>query len=250
MNFGIKQKVLLVLVGVLALTTALNALLASYYTNRQNQESAFTSLNRDLLAWQNDLQALAWRLRNAALYASVDTVLLNQLAELITLEPTVGDAHKGEHAMEELARTVSYNKTVPLNRLHLVLRIGGFSSITTYIGGKLSHYVSTSEAGMMIRKGNASPAWVMTAADAKGNLDFQSWPAWQEGLPPPTVRPTIAEVRRPTVSLTFPSPEFASIEITVPLQGVIEEVRNDSRAAPVYKLVSELTFADTDSAQS
>jgi len=150
MNFGIKQKVLLVLVGVLVLTTMLNALLASYYTNHQNQESAFTSLNRDLLAWQNDLQALTLRLRSAALYASADTVLLNQLAELITLEPTAGDASKGEEAMEELARTLSYNKTAPLNRLHLVLRIGGFSSITTYIGGKLSHYVSTSEAGMIV----------------------------------------------------------------------------------------------------
>jgi PAS domain S-box-containing protein len=249
MDIGIKQKILFVLAGVLALTTALNALLASYYTNRQNQESAFTSLNRDLLAWQNDLQALTLRLRDAALSASNDGVLLNQLGELATLQLTIDDPQEKKKDLDELARALSYKETVPLNRLHLVLGISGFSSITTYIDGKLNHYVSTSEAGMMIRRGNTPPVWVMAAADSNKKLDFQSWPAWQERAPPPTVGLTVAEVRQPTVSVTFPAPEFASIEIIVPLQGVIEEMRNDYPNTLAYRLVSDLTFTDTDQVQ-
>ena len=52
MKFGIKQKILLVLIGVLALTTGLAALFASYFTNRQNEQTAFAELERDLLTWQ------------------------------------------------------------------------------------------------------------------------------------------------------------------------------------------------------
>jgi hypothetical protein len=37
--------------GVLALSTTLNALLASFFTNRQNEEAAFAGLRNDLLAW-------------------------------------------------------------------------------------------------------------------------------------------------------------------------------------------------------
>jgi len=249
MDIGIKQKILFVLAGVLVLTTALNALLASYYTNRQNQQSAFTSLNRDLLAWQNDLQALTLRLRDAALSASNDGVLLNQLGELATLQLTIDDPQEKKKDQEELARALSYKETVPLNRLHLVLRISGFSSIATYIDGKLNHYVSTSEAGMMIRRGNTRPVWVMAAADSNKKLDFQSWPAWQERPPPPTVGLTVAKVRQPTVSVTFPAPEFAAIEVIVPLQGVVEEMRNDYPNTLAYRLVSDLTFTETDQVQ-
>ena len=115
MNFGIKQKILLVLVGVLALTTALNAGLASYYTNQQNQESAFSALSRDLLTWQNDLQALTQHLKRTALSTGADTVLLNQLAELLTLELSVDDPLRANDAIP-MARTLSYSKGVSLNR--------------------------------------------------------------------------------------------------------------------------------------
>lgn len=243
MNFGIKQKILLVLVGVLALTTALHALLASYYTNRQNQEAAFAALNRDLLAWQNDLQALTRRLQRVALSAGGDPVLLNQLAELITLELNVDDRLKVKESVE-MARTLSYSKTVSLNRLHLVLHTGGFSSIAIYTSGQLSHYVSPANAGMMVRRGNTRPVWIQTETDAGGGGNFQSWPAWQEGQPPPTVAPAIAEVKQPTVSFVFPSPEFTAIEIAVPLQGVIEEFLRDATSQPLSRFVSELTIVD------
>jgi PAS domain S-box-containing protein len=242
MNFGIKQKMLLVLLGVLALTAALDALLASYYTDRQNQESAFITLRRDLLAWQNDLQALTLRLKGTALSASGDPVLLNQLAGLITLEFNVDDPLRANDALQ-IARTLSYSKAVSLNRLHLVLRTGGFSSIAVYTGNKLSHYVSTSEAGMMVRHRNGHPGWTGVAIKAGENLDFQSWPAWQEGRPPPTIARTTGAVTQPTVSFAFPAPEFAAIDIAVPVQGVIDEFWRPLQTQPVSRIVSELTIA-------
>ena len=243
MNFGIKQKVLLVLVGVLVLTTALNAGLASYYTNRQNQDSAFAGLSRDLLTWQNDLQALTLHLKSTALSTSGDTVLLNQLAELITIELSVDDPLRVKDAIP-MARALSYSKAVSLNRLHLVRQTGGFSGIAVYTGNKLSHYLSSSEAGMLVRRGNLPPAWTRTAIHAGENPNFQSWPAWREGQPPPTIARTIGEVKQPTVSFVFPSPEFAAIEIAVPLQGVIEEYWRPLQPQPVSRIVSELALAD------
>jgi PAS domain S-box-containing protein len=242
MNFGIKQKMLLVLLGVLALTAALDALLASYYTNRQDQESAFITLSRDLLAWQNDLQALTLRLKGTALSASGDPVLLNQLAELITLEFNVDDPLRANDATQ-IARTLSFSKAVSLNRLHLVLRTGGFSSIAVYTGSKLSHYVSASEAGMMVRHRNVHPGWAGVAIKAGENLDFQSWPAWQEGRPPSTIARTIRTVEQSSVSFSFPSPEFAAIDIAVPVQGVVDESWRPLQAQPVSRIVSELTIA-------
>ena len=241
MSFGIKQKILLVLVGVLALTTSLHALLASYYTNRQNQESAFAALDRDLLAWQNDLQAWTVRLQDAALSASNDPALLNRLAELITLELNVNDPQMAKEAMA-MARSLSYTKAVSLNRLHLVLRTGGFSSIAIYTGGKLSHYVSASDAGMSVRRDNIRPVWIQT--DVSRGRNFQNWPAWQEGQPPSTIAHAIPEVKQPTVSFVFPSPEFAAIEIVVPLQGTVEEFLRDATSQPLSQFVSELTIVD------
>jgi PAS domain S-box-containing protein len=242
MNFGIKQKMLLVLLGVLALTAALDALLASYYTDRQNQESAFITLSRDLLAWQNDLQALTVRLKGSALSASGDPVLLNQLAELVTLEFNVDDPLRANDALQ-IARTLSFSKAVSLSRLHLVLRSGGFSSIAVYTGSKLSHYVSASEAGMMVRHRNAHPGWAGVAIKAGENLDFQSWPAWQEGRPPSTIAGAIGTVKQPTVSFSFPSPAFAAIDIAVPVQGVVDEFWRPLQAESVSRIVSELTIA-------
>ena len=74
MRVGLKRKILFVLAGVLAFTVALLTLLASYFTNQQNQESAFAALDRDLLAWRNDLQTQTLRLRHVALAASRDPV--------------------------------------------------------------------------------------------------------------------------------------------------------------------------------
>ena len=244
-NLGIKRKVLLVLVGVLLLTTSLDALLASYFTNRQNQESAFVALHRSLGAWHDDLQAMTRRLKGAALSTVGDTVVLNQLTELILLESPEGGGEKERRPGDAiaLARGLSYAKAVSLNRLHLALRTSGFSRIAVYTGGKLSHAVSATDAGMMIRRGKTEPVWVTATADAAGQLDFQSWPAWQEQPSPPEAWLEGGDVTRPTVSVNFASPDFASIDITVPVQGVFEEFASDFQPS-TYRLVSGMSIAD------
>ena len=123
MKFGIRQKILLVLVGVLALSSGLNALLASFFTNRQNEAAAFAGLGTDLLAWQTDLRASAEQLRGVALATVGDAAILNQLAELITLESRLEDQARASER-REMARTLGYRKTVALNRLQLALRTG------------------------------------------------------------------------------------------------------------------------------
>jgi PAS domain S-box-containing protein len=241
MKFGIKQKILLVLIGVLALTTGLDALLASYFTNRQNERTAFADLQRDLLTWQNDLQASTIRLREVALDAVGDAVILNQLAELVTLELNLNEPAEMRES-SEAARTLAYTKSVSLNRLHLVLRTGGFTSIAVYTGGQLSHYVSASEAGMMVRKA-AGPVWVQASADKYGNLPFQSWPAWSEAVPRFVLTPPPAHLNRPTVSFNFQTPHRTQIEIAVPIQGVSEDVATDVVARSRTRFVSELAIA-------
>ena len=243
MKLGIKRKMLVVLVGLLALTTALNALLASYYTDRQNQESAFASLNRSLRAWDDDLRAMTGRLKDAALSTVGDTVVLNQLTELVLLEsPIRTETVRTPQDAVALARALSYAKAVSLNRLHLALRASGFSRIAVYTGGKLSHAVSVSEAGMLVRRGDADPVWVSTATDAGGNLNAQNWPAWPEAPRPPGTERALAQLDQPTVSVIFPSPEEASIDVIVPVQGVFEEYLSDILPKK-YRLVSGMTIA-------
>lgn len=242
MKFGIKQKILLVFIAVLALTTGLAASLASYFTNRQNEQAAFADLERDLLTWQNDLQAATIRLRAVALATMGDAVVLNQLAELMTLELNLNQPAKMRES-RETARTLAYAKTVSLNRLHLVLRTGGFTGIAVYTGGQLSHYVSASEAGMMIRKDGDRPVWVQASADTDGNLPFQSWPAWSEAVPRLGLTPPAAQLDRPSVSFSFRTPRHTWIEIAVPIQGVREEVATDAFAQSMTRFVSELAIA-------
>lgn len=242
MKFGIKQKILLVLIGVLALTTGFDALLASYFTNRQNEQTAFADLKRDLLTWQNDLQASTIRLREVALDAVGDAVILNQLAELVTLELNLNEPAKIRES-SEAARTLAYTKSVSLNRLHLVLRTGGFTSIAVYAGGQLSHYVSASEAGMVVRKANDGPVWVQASADTHGNLPFQSWPAWSEAAPRFVLTVPPAHLNQPTVSFNFQTPHNTLIEIAVPIQGVSEDVATDAVVQPMTRFVSELAIA-------
>lgn len=242
MKFGIKQKILLVFIGVLALTTGLVALLASYFTNRQNEQTAFADLERDLLTWHDDLEASTIRLRAVALDTVGDAVILNQLAELVTLELNLNDPARIRES-REAARTLAYTKTVLLNRLHLVLRTGGFTSIAVYTGGQLSHYVSASEAGMMVRKAIDESVWVQASADTDGNLPFQSWPAWSEAVPPFVLTPPPAQLNRPTVSFSFRTPQQTWIEIAVPIQGVSEVVATDAFAQSATRFVSELAIA-------
>jgi PAS domain S-box-containing protein len=242
MKFGVKQKILLVLIGVLGLTTALAALFASYFTNRQNEQIAFAELNRDLLTWLEDLSTSTSRLREVALATMNDDVILNQLAELVMLDLNLHEISK-QRESSEAARTLAYAKTVSLNRLHLALRTGGFTSIAVYTGsGQLSHYVSATDAGMLVRRAVGKPVWVGASADAHGNLPFQSWPAWREA-PPPLVLTPPAHIKGPTVSFDYPMPNQVWIGIAIPIEGISEDIAVEVVQGSTLKFVSELAIA-------
>jgi len=221
MKLGLKRKIVLVFIGVLAVVTVLDALLASYFTKQQNQDAAFATLKRDLLTWQDELQDTTLHMRAVALSAIGETVALNQLSTLEALEYKLADALHKNREIKEAARTLAFNQSVSLNRLHLVLRSGGFSAIAVYIDGKLSHQVSVSEVGMFVQRGNGERVWVKAAADGNGNLPLRSWPAWEEG-PPPAVAASLAPLDGPRVAFTYPSADSMMIEVAVPVEGVIE----------------------------
>ncbi len=226
MKMGIKTKILLVLAGSLILTTALHVALASYFTDRQNQEAAFAALDRDLLGWQNELQDLTLQLRDSALATVSDSVVLDQLAELAELQFTLEDTIDRQGSWET-AKTQAYIKSVSINRLRLVLKTSGFSSVDVYTDGKLSHHVSDSEAGMMVRRREgAQPVWLRASVDSNGRLPIQSWPAWDEGRPLAIPAPPM--VKQLSVSFAFPEPGDALIQIAIPVQGVFDEILTDS----------------------
>ena len=86
---------------------------------------------------------------------------------------------------------------------------------------------------------------------AAENLSVDNWPAWKDGQLPNTIAPTMGDIRQSAVSIIFPSPEFAAIDIAIPLQGVIEEdwvrhptVTRTGFELKVAKNVLELTVAN------
>jgi PAS domain S-box-containing protein len=237
---AIRRKILLVLVGVLALSTTLNALLASYFTDRQNERAAFAGLRKDLLAWETELQSLTAQLQGVALATVGDAAILDQLGELMTVEFNVNDPHRVAERTE-WARVLGYRKVGSLNRLQLAVRTGGFSSIAVYMHGRLSHAVSPSDAGMSVLRPDGLWAWVSASVDAQGQLPFKMWPAWKEG--PRHSQEVLSTVpAQPGVSFIFPTSGDTVIEIAVPIMGYAEEARTDA-PQPVAKFYSELSVA-------
>ncbi len=238
MKLGLKRKIVLVFVGVLAAVTVLDALLASYFTNRQNQDAAFARLKRDILTWQDELQELTLHMRTVALSAVGETVALNQLSDLKALEYKLTDALDKNKEVKEAARTLAFSKSVSLNRLHLVLRSVGFSAIAVYIDGKLSHQVSESEVGMFVQRGNGRQVWLKAAADSHGNLPIRSWPAWEEGRPP-AADTSLSSLDKAQIAFTYPSADSMMIEVAVPVEGVIDHSLQQGDLNP-----SELSVID------
>jgi PAS domain S-box-containing protein len=242
MKVSIRTRLVIVLVGVLGLSTALNALVASYFTDRQNEDAAFAALRNDLLGWQTDLQALAWQLRGVGTATVGDVVILDQLGELMTLEFNIEDpGHAAER--REMKRALGYRKTVSINRLQLALRTGGFSSIEVYSRGHLSHAIWPSGAGMSVRDAEDRPVWVVAGTDAKGDLPLRSWPAWDQAAPPAQVRRLPDTPAPPSAAIVFTPSGEPAIEITVPVQGVVEDVLTDAAHNAMVRYFSELAVA-------
>ena len=248
-RFGILQKILGVLLVVLLLTTGLEAILASYYTNRQNQHSAFVNLGNELFAWAGSLQAMTQRLEDVAIATMGDAAVLNQLSQIMTLAFNVNDRGTLPEN-SEMARALAYRKTVSLNQLQLARLTGGFSSIAVYTQGALSHYVSAEEVGMTVTRGNGSQAWVTSRVGPRGDVPYQSWPAWRESSLPPFEVASAAAPTQPSVGFVFPDPQHTVIEITVPIQGLVDDVRTDSPRNPIGRTFTELAIAGVERSRS
>ena len=216
-RFGLKPKILLMLVGVLALTTILDAALAWYFTNRQNQRDAYDVLRHDLRYWEDDLEGLTRRWQSTAIDAMNDGLTSKELDSFVALEHQLDLGAADAGARASLENRLAYGKASSLSRLYLVLRSARISSILVYVNGSLSHYVSNSEVGMFVTRTDGRQAWIATVPDQTGTLQTDNWPSWEERPPPAMARLSSPEVTRPTVSVDLSAPKAVTVQTVVPL---------------------------------
>jgi signal transduction histidine kinase/DNA-binding NarL/FixJ family response regulator len=216
-RFGLKAKILLMLVGVLALTTILDATLAWYFTNGQNQRDAYDVLRHDLSYWEDDMQGLTRRWQSTAIDAMNDGRTSNELDSLVALEHELDLGSGGLQAQAALENRICTGKASSLSRLYLVLRSARISSILVYVNGSLSHYVSNSEVGMLVTRAGGRRAWIATVPDPTGTLQTDNWHSWEERSTPVMVRLSSPKVSEPTVSVDLSAPEAATVQTAVPL---------------------------------
>lgn len=216
-RFGLQPKILLLLVGVLCLTTVLDAALAWYFTNRQNQRDAYEVLAHNLRYWEDDLQGLTQRWQSTALDAMNDEHTAGQLNGLVALEQQLERSSSGARARADLEDRLASGKAGSLSRLNLVLRAARITSILVYVRGSLSHYVSNSEAGMFVTRMDGRRTWIATVPDSTGSLRTDNWPSWEERSPPPRVSQLAPDVREPILSVDVSAPEAAIVQTAVPL---------------------------------
>jgi signal transduction histidine kinase/ActR/RegA family two-component response regulator len=221
---GIKQKMLLLLIALLAVTIASLALLAAYTIDQQNESAAFAELDRDLGTWRLDLEKSVVRLRSVALAEIGDPADMDLLSQLLVLQIKVDANDPRETATApELRRTLGYEKSVALGRLLPVLRAVEFAEIAVYLRGRISHVLAPTSAGMMIRSvTRGGEIWLHGPGDANGDLSLQSWPDWQPDAPPHGWSLTLEGPTMPTVSFAYRAPAAVAIELAIPVLGRVE----------------------------
>jgi signal transduction histidine kinase len=217
---GIKSKLLLAFVTVLLIITVLNVGLAIYLTNQQSQREAFTSLTRQTILLQNDLEKATIDFRAVAEKTAGGTDNLSDLATLYiqTIQIT---ANPEQAQVNE--RGLAFNKVISLNRLDVVLHSAGFSSAAVYIEDQLSHYVTTVDVGMSIVRNNEKML-IGTIHDQDENLGFNNWPNWMENDLSPLITARIPQVNHPTISFDFVTEQMVVLQIIVPIQAVTQTV--------------------------
>jgi signal transduction histidine kinase len=216
---GIKSKLLLVFAMVLIVITGLNIGLAIYLTNRQSEREAFASLTRQASLLQNDLQHATTELRATAVRT---TGRADNLSDLVTVYEQMHQMVDPAQA-SSLERTLGFNKTVSISRLQVVLQSADFSSAAVYVDGELSHYVTTTAAGMRVFRAG-QPTLIQTDRNEVGDLELNNWPNWAEGDLPRLVTPRIPPVDRPTISFDFLADELVVLQIVIPVQAITQTV--------------------------
>ncbi len=238
---GIKSKLLLAFITVLVIITGLNVGLAIYLTNQQSEREAFTSLTRQTVLLQNELQETVIDLRAIA---EKNVAGIDNLSDLATLYAQTQQLTTYPEQAAENERGLLFNKIISLNRLQVVLQTADFSSAAVYIDNELSHYVTTTEAGMSAIRGDYKPL-LKTGQNQAGELEFDNWPNWAEGAPSPLVTPHITPVNRPTISFDFTAEQMVVLQIVVPVQAITQTVmrENITLGSPEGLLVNDLSIA-------
>ncbi len=217
---GIKSKLLLAFVIVLIVITGLNVGLETRLTNQQSEREAFTSLTRQTDLLQSELQQTTIDLRAIA----EKTVSgADNLSDLTTIYAQTQYLTMNPELAVENERGLLFNKVISLNRLQTILQTADFSSAAVYAGNQLSHYVTTTEAGMIIpRPGNQT--LIKAGQDQSGDIQFDNWPNWPEGNPPPLITPHVTLVNHPTISFDFDAEQMVVLQIVIPVQAVTQTV--------------------------
>jgi signal transduction histidine kinase/DNA-binding NarL/FixJ family response regulator len=242
---GIKSKLLLAFVTVLVVITGLNVALAIHLINLQGEREAFASLTRQNVLLQNELLEAVIDLRSIALK---NVAGAHHLSDLATLYAQTRQLTAFPERVGVNERGLLFNKVISLNRLKVVLQTADLSSAAVYIDDELSHYVTTTEAGMRTIQVDDKPL-IKTARNRAGVLDFTNWPNWAEGDPPVLLTPHITTVEGPTISFDFTSKQMVVLQIVVPVQANTQTVMrgNITLGSPEGLLVNDPSIATPES---
>ncbi|MEJ2750437.1 MAG: hypothetical protein P8183_21400, partial [Anaerolineae bacterium] len=144
----------------------------------------------------------------------------------------------------EYERGFLFNKVISLNRLRVILQTADFSSAAVYTDNELSHYVTTTEAGMSTIRADHTTL-IKTGQNQAGELAFDNWPNWPEGTPSSLVTSHIMPVNRPTISFDFAAEQTVILQIIIPVQAITQTVmlNNITVGSPEGLLVNDPAIA-------
>lgn len=238
---GIRSKLLLAFVTVLIIITGLNVGLETRLTNQQSEREAFTSLTRQTILLQNELQETTIDLQAIAEKTAGG---IDNLSDLATIFSETHYITANPDLTAEFERGLLFNKVISLNRLQVVLQTADFSSAAVYIDNELSHYLTATEAGMSLVQGDHQTL-IKTGQNQAGELEFGNWPNWPVGDPSPLIPSHISLVDRPTISFDFAAEQMVVLQIVIPIQAVTQTVmrNNITIGSPEGLLVNDPSVA-------
>ena len=238
---GIRSKLLLAFVSVLIMITGLNVGLETHLTNQQSEREAFTRLTRQTILLQNELQETTINLRAIAEKMAGGT---DNLSDLATIYAQTQQITTNLEQAAEYERGFLFNKVISLNRLQVILQTADFSSAAVYTDNKLSHYVTTTEAGMSTIRADHTTL-IKTGQNQAGELEFNNWPNWPEGTLSPLITSQITLVNRPTISFDFATEQMVILQLVIPIQAVTQTVmrNNITVGYPEGLLVNDTSIA-------
>jgi signal transduction histidine kinase/ActR/RegA family two-component response regulator len=238
---GIKFKLLLAFISVLVIITGLNVGLAIYLTTQQSEREAFASLGRQTALLSYELQETIIRLRAIA---EKNVSGINNLSDLATLYAKTQQFTTYPEQAAKNERGFLFTKVISLNRLQVILRTADFSSAAVYTGNELSHYITTTEAGMSLFR-DGEKTLIKSEQNQAGELVFNNWPNWREGVPPPLITSHITMVNQPTISFDFALDQMVVLQIVVPVQALTRTVmqKNITLGSPEGLLVNDPAIA-------